>query len=211
MEYTFACAHHQTTLSLLTFPSQYPMLHNFRPQADDISWNTLSIVLWRLYIVTTDLRCHDTSQPQRSCAHSQPSSAAWPQALSRQTLFIMLTPSLHTNKRQIFPPARPLVLDLISSTRPRARLIPGTIHAPQLQRIPCHAYLPTLVLHFAFGHSSRPSSFPCSSSDRIQERGSRKRCAHGGEGVEVVVTSDEMGPFAMDVGAGDDLGLCGIR
>lgn len=63
-------------------------------------------------------------------------------------------------------------LDLTSSILPFARLIPGTTQSPQLHCIPCHAYLPTLVLHF--GHSRRPSSFPCSSSGRIQDKGSTK-------------------------------------
>ena len=61
---------------------------------------------------------------------------------------------------------------LCSSMRPLARLIPGTTHSPQLQRMPCHAYLPMLVLHL--GHSRRPSSLPCSSSGRIHDNGSRK-------------------------------------
>ena len=63
-------------------------------------------------------------------------------------------------------------LDFTSSMRPFARLIPGTTQSPQLHCMPCQAYLPTLVLHL--GHSKRPSSFPCSSSGRIQESGSTK-------------------------------------
>lgn len=59
-----------------------------------------------------------------------------------------------------------------SSILDLAKLIPGTIHSPQLHRMPCHAYLPTLVLHL--GHSSRPSSLPCSSSGFIQDKGSIK-------------------------------------
>ena len=85
-----------------------------------------------------------------------------------------------------------VVRGLTSSIFALPRLMPGTTHAPQLQRMPCHAYLPTLVLHF--GHSRRPSRAPRSSSGRIQERGSRKRWAHcwgddgaeeGGERVEI--------------------------
>jgi hypothetical protein len=68
---------------------------------------------------------------------------------------------------------------LTSSTFPFASVIAGTTQAPQLHRIPCHAYLPTLVLHF--GHSRRPSTLPCSSSERIQDSGSRKWWAHVNE------------------------------
>lgn len=68
--------------------------------------------------------------------------------------------------------AAPGVLDFTSSILLFARLIPGITQSPQLQCMPCHAYLPTFVLHF--GHSSRPSSLPCSSSGRIQESGSTK-------------------------------------
>lgn len=64
------------------------------------------------------------------------------------------------------------VLDFTSSIFPLARLMPGTTQSPQLHCMPCHAYLPTLDLHF--GHSSRPSSLPCSNSGRIQESGSMK-------------------------------------
>lgn len=72
-------------------------------------------------------------------------------------------------------PPSPGVLILTSSTFPFANVIAGITHDPQLHLIPCHAYLPTLDLHF--GHSRRPSTFPCSSSGRIQESGSRKRWA----------------------------------
>jgi hypothetical protein len=61
-----------------------------------------------------------------------------------------------------------------SSILPFDRLIAGTIHSPQLHRIPCHAYFPTLALHLRFGHSNLPSTAPFSSSGRIQDRGSRK-------------------------------------
>lgn len=98
-----------------------------------------------------------------------------------------------------------VVLDLTSSTLPLARLIPGTIHSPQLQRMPCHAYLPTLVAHF--GHSRRPESAALSSSGRIQERGSRKRWAHwGGDGGG---EEDEMGVWWLLVVVG--FGVWGMR
>lgn len=69
-------------------------------------------------------------------------------------------------------PAAVCGLDFTSSILPLARLMPGTTHSPQLHCMPCQAYLPTLVLHF--GHSSRPSSLPCSSSGFIHDSGSRK-------------------------------------
>ena len=62
-----------------------------------------------------------------------------------------------------------------SSTFPFANVIAGITQDPQLHLIPCQAYLPTFDLHF--GHSSLPSTFPCSSSERIHESGSRKRWA----------------------------------
>ena len=70
----------------------------------------------------------------------------------------------------------PPLLTPTSSTLPFAKVMAGTTQSPQLHLIPCHAYLPTFVLHF--GHSRRPSSLPCSSSDLIHERGSRKWWAH---------------------------------
>lgn len=73
-------------------------------------------------------------------------------------------------------PAEPCVLDFTSSTLPFAKLIPGTTQSPQLHCMPCQAYFPTLVLHF--GHSNRPSNLPCSSSGRIHDSGSRKKCEH---------------------------------
>jgi hypothetical protein len=78
-----------------------------------------------------------------------------------------------------------VVLDFTWSALPFARLMPGTIKSSQLHRMPCHAYFSTLVLHF--GHSSRPSSLLCSSSGRIQERGSTKQCE---QAVDVVVLSE---------------------
>lgn len=79
----------------------------------------------------------------------------------------------------------PAGLDLTSSMRLFARLMPGTTHSPQLHCMPCQAYLPTLVLHF--GHSSRPSILPCSSSGRIHDSGSRKKCAHEADSLELTV------------------------
>jgi len=67
-------------------------------------------------------------------------------------------------------------LDMTSSTRPFCRLKEGHIHTPQLHFIPCHAYCPSFALHLIFGHSRRPESKPCSSSERIQESGERKWC-----------------------------------
>ncbi|KAG9679972.1 hypothetical protein KCU87_g420, partial [Aureobasidium melanogenum] len=61
-----------------------------------------------------------------------------------------------------------------SSILPFDRLMAGTIHSPQLHRMPCHAYLPTLALHLALGHSNLPSTSPFSSSGLIQDKGSRK-------------------------------------
>src|ERR1700761_1526311 len=56
--------------------------------------------------------------------------------------------------RLIPTPSAPLFFT--SSTRARAIEIAATIHAPQRHFIPCHAYLPTFVLHL--GHSSLPSN-----------------------------------------------------
>lgn len=71
------------------------------------------------------------------------------------------------------PPAtEPAGLVRAVSTLLLIRLIAGNTQSPQLHCMPCHAYLPTLAWHL--GHSRRPSSLPCSSSGRIQERASRK-------------------------------------
>ena len=64
-----------------------------------------------------------------------------------------------------------------SSTLLFARLNARTTHPPQLQRMPCQAYLPTTLRQRSLGHSKRPSSWPRSSSGRIQDRGSTKTCA----------------------------------
>ena len=71
----------------------------------------------------------------------------------------------------VFPsPTADLVRD--SSIFTLAKLMAGTIQAPQLHFIPCQAYFPTLVLHL--GHSRRPFSLLCSSSGRIQDSGLMK-------------------------------------
>lgn len=78
------------------------------------------------------------------------------------------------------PPATdPVGLILAASTRLFVKLIAGRTQSPQLHCMPCHAYLPTLARHF--GHSRRPSSLPCSSSGRIQDSASRKKCPQAGE------------------------------
>lgn len=83
-------------------------------------------------------------------------------------------PALLPNEGGIRIPMLALLglFDFTSSILPFARLIPGTTQSPQLHCMPCQAYLPTLVLHF--GHSSRPSSFPCPNSGRIHDSGSTK-------------------------------------
>lgn len=78
------------------------------------------------------------------------------------------------------PPAtEPVGLTLAASTRLLIKLMAGRTQSPQLHCMPCQAYLPTLALHF--GHSRRPSNLPCSSSGRIQDSASRKKCPQAGE------------------------------
>jgi len=86
-----------------------------------------------------------------------------------------LIPVATASPRSIFPGS---TLDRTSSTRPFCRLTEGHTQTPQLHLIPCHAYCPSFARHLLFGHSRRPVSKPCSSSERIQERGVRKWCVH---------------------------------
>lgn len=57
-------------------------------------------------------------------------------------------------------PVPPVVAEdrSITSTRARAKPMPGTTHFPQLQRMPCHANLPIFPPQRGFGQMSRPSS-----------------------------------------------------
>lgn len=114
----------------------------------------------------------------------------------------------------ILPPGlstSPFALDLISSILPRAKLMAGTTHPPQLHLMPCQAYLPMFILHLAFGHSSRPSSLPCSNSGRIQDNGSTKRCAQCEVGLGTADCSSEIGPVSLISAELNDFGTCGTR